>query len=428
MQQSCTTPFPFYELHHQVAHNISEIATPSAMDILCEIVNTEYSDIGYTVAPPPVGIPIHGDNHHHHIEKDGFLDILYSSGSKAMKIVDEDVEMLHEQQALSTTTYNMQFGSNPTNIAMHHDFSSPDMHHFKLPLLEQEPESSINNSQLDEKLKTKEIRRNLERSILMQGGASVAESALAPSCVKQGEVKPKERHEISSCSSAMVACNEYNTMDRPRKSSRPYGYNEEKIKEDNALMKAKSSARPYVDEAKLLKRKASAKEVDSGSKKSTGVARLKHVTKYGEGHKVEKVLKYNEEEGDERGRGGSSLANEGSKRIRVENSLDHDGSRGGRVESLLGDDEASGEKTKAGGPRMTHISVERNRRKQMNEHLAILRSLMPTSYVQRVSLLTHIYIYIYILMPLTHIYLCVHHQFETSSLNYSSFTHFPSLL
>ncbi|XVF06147.1 hypothetical protein REPUB_Repub06bG0022500 [Reevesia pubescens] len=33
--------------------------------------------------------------------------------------------------------------------------------------------------------------------------------------------------------------------------------------------------------------------------------------------------------------------------------------------------------------RMTHIAVERNRRKQMNEYLAVLRSLMPESYVQR---------------------------------------------
>ncbi|KAF8107387.1 hypothetical protein N665_0122s0029 [Sinapis alba] len=33
--------------------------------------------------------------------------------------------------------------------------------------------------------------------------------------------------------------------------------------------------------------------------------------------------------------------------------------------------------------RMTHIAVERNRRKQMNEHLRVLRSLMPGSYVQR---------------------------------------------
>nr|XP_010942629.1 transcription factor bHLH96 [Elaeis guineensis] len=33
--------------------------------------------------------------------------------------------------------------------------------------------------------------------------------------------------------------------------------------------------------------------------------------------------------------------------------------------------------------RMSHITVERNRRKQMNEYLAVLRSLMPPSYVQR---------------------------------------------
>ncbi|KAL5222644.1 hypothetical protein ABZP36_027357 [Zizania latifolia] len=33
--------------------------------------------------------------------------------------------------------------------------------------------------------------------------------------------------------------------------------------------------------------------------------------------------------------------------------------------------------------RMAHIAVERNRRKQMNEYLAVLRSLMPASYVQR---------------------------------------------
>ncbi|KAF2304835.1 hypothetical protein GH714_038269 [Hevea brasiliensis] len=33
--------------------------------------------------------------------------------------------------------------------------------------------------------------------------------------------------------------------------------------------------------------------------------------------------------------------------------------------------------------RMTHIAVERNRRRQMNDHLSSLRSLMPPSYVQR---------------------------------------------
>ncbi|KDP29733.1 hypothetical protein JCGZ_18668 [Jatropha curcas] len=33
--------------------------------------------------------------------------------------------------------------------------------------------------------------------------------------------------------------------------------------------------------------------------------------------------------------------------------------------------------------RMTHITVERNRRKQMNDYLAVLRRMMPPSYVQR---------------------------------------------
>ena len=44
--------------------------------------------------------------------------------------------------------------------------------------------------------------------------------------------------------------------------------------------------------------------------------------------------------------------------------------------------------------RMTHIAVERNRRKQMNDYLAVLRSLMPPSYAQRVSLyIQQLYMY-----------------------------------
>ncbi|OIW13556.1 hypothetical protein TanjilG_29297 [Lupinus angustifolius] len=35
--------------------------------------------------------------------------------------------------------------------------------------------------------------------------------------------------------------------------------------------------------------------------------------------------------------------------------------------------------------RMIHITAERNRRKQMNEYLSVLHSLMPESYVQRVD-------------------------------------------
>lgn len=41
-----------------------------------------------------------------------------------------------------------------------------------------------------------------------------------------------------------------------------------------------------------------------------------------------------------------------------------------------------------GQQRISHITVERNRRKQMNEHLTVLRSLMPSFYVKRVSVLS----------------------------------------
>nr|QOJ43671.1 bHLH transcription factor [Dracaena cambodiana] len=40
-------------------------------------------------------------------------------------------------------------------------------------------------------------------------------------------------------------------------------------------------------------------------------------------------------------------------------------------------------KEEAESQRMTHIAVERNRRRLMNDHLAVLRSLMPESYIQR---------------------------------------------
>lgn len=52
------------------------------------------------------------------------------------------------------------------------------------------------------------------------------------------------------------------------------------------------------------------------------------------------------------------------------------------------------DKEEAETQRMTHIAVERNRRKQMNEHLAVLRSLMPESYVQRVIFLLNYLIFI----------------------------------
>uniref|UniRef100_A0A6V7QZ34 BHLH domain-containing protein n=1 Tax=Ananas comosus var. bracteatus TaxID=296719 RepID=A0A6V7QZ34_ANACO len=44
---------------------------------------------------------------------------------------------------------------------------------------------------------------------------------------------------------------------------------------------------------------------------------------------------------------------------------------------------SGGSKEEVESQRMTHIAVERNRRRLMNDHLAVLRSLMPDSYIQR---------------------------------------------
>lgn len=38
-----------------------------------------------------------------------------------------------------------------------------------------------------------------------------------------------------------------------------------------------------------------------------------------------------------------------------------------------------------GQPKISHITVERNRRKQINDNLNVLRSLMPSFYVKRVT-------------------------------------------
>lgn len=41
--------------------------------------------------------------------------------------------------------------------------------------------------------------------------------------------------------------------------------------------------------------------------------------------------------------------------------------------------------TEEGQQKISHITVERNRRKQINDNLIVLRSLMPSFYVKRVS-------------------------------------------
>lgn len=59
---------------------------------------------------------------------------------------------------------------------------------------------------------------------------------------------------------------------------------------------------------------------------------------------------------------------------------------------------ASKNKEEVENQRMTHIAVERNRRRQMNDYLSVLRSMMPPSYAQRVLLsLNTLYTYILII-------------------------------
>lgn len=45
--------------------------------------------------------------------------------------------------------------------------------------------------------------------------------------------------------------------------------------------------------------------------------------------------------------------------------------------------------------KLNHVTVERNRRKQMNEHLTVLRSLMPCFYVKRVNIKFNLFYSIY---------------------------------
>lgn len=52
--------------------------------------------------------------------------------------------------------------------------------------------------------------------------------------------------------------------------------------------------------------------------------------------------------------------------------------------------------------KMSHVTVERNRRKQMNEHLTVLRSLMPCFYVKRVSYSTTHHYEVFFFFSLMH--------------------------
>ncbi|CAL5096489.1 unnamed protein product [Urochloa decumbens] len=107
------------------------------------------------------------------------------------------------------------------------------------------------------------------------------------------------------------------------------------------------------------------------------------------------------------GAGQHHADHEGSKTTADDDGGAHDGCGGGVSESttLVQQAGGGGRAEKGGGEqgksgrrkrprtvktseevesqRMTHIAVERNRRRQMNEYLRVLRSLMPGSYVQR---------------------------------------------
>ncbi|GAB4855516.1 hypothetical protein Ancab_024135 [Ancistrocladus abbreviatus] len=81
--------------------------------------------------------------------------------------------------------------------------------------------------------------------------------------------------------------------------------------------------------------------------------------------------------------------------------------------------------------RMTHIVVERNRRKQMNAYLGVLRSLMPESYVQRGDQASIIGAAINFVKALEHNLQCLSaqkhriDQMDLSSLPFEEFFTFP---
>ncbi|KAJ1278841.1 hypothetical protein BS78_04G110200 [Paspalum vaginatum] len=83
--------------------------------------------------------------------------------------------------------------------------------------------------------------------------------------------------------------------------------------------------------------------------------------------------------------GGAARPTAGNRRRRSSGSDEEGGVGGAPVQkkqkgSAVPEDVAAGDD---GATKMSHIAVERNRRKQMNEHLAVLRALMPCFYVKR---------------------------------------------
>ncbi|KAK8914442.1 Transcription factor SPEECHLESS [Platanthera zijinensis] len=95
-------------------------------------------------------------------------------------------------------------------------------------------------------------------------------------------------------------------------------------------------------------------------------------------------------------RDSNGLNTRGSRRCETDEEEEDGGAGASRRKKMKFAAEADGaaaEEGQDGQPKVSHIAVERNRRKQMNEHLVVLRSLMPCFYVKRVRILVCTYIW-----------------------------------
>ncbi|KAH7300891.1 hypothetical protein KP509_23G002400 [Ceratopteris richardii] len=221
-----------------------------------------------------------------------------------------------------------------------HAFSSPDVYQWKLPLLEQEPETSVSNSQVDQSLKHKEIRRSLEQSLLVckSGREPINKAASTPT--------PKKKNTVDSGSSRKRNAGSRNGQCDHQKTSSKKGDGED-----------------MVDVSGM------AEDGDQGTRKKT-----RQQTSSKLPHKdLEMTTETNPDVGQSLGIYPAITSMDRSEEVLIDASS-------ARAEISKAGIASVGEE---GGERTAHISVERNRRKQMNEHLAILRSLMPSSYVQR---------------------------------------------
>lgn len=88
----------------------------------------------------------------------------------------------------------------------------------------------------------------------------------------------------------------------------------------------------------------------------------------------------------------STDSNISNVRRRQETDEEEEGGEGGskRKKMKLSEQGRALNEVQEGQPKMSHITVERNRRKQMNEHLVVLRTLMPCFYVKRVRVFVFI--------------------------------------